>query len=178
MPQLNLADVAPELRSTFDAVNGFAEKAVYQPLAPVPLTPSGGATAVRFRDLSAILLPAAGTPVATTCFQVPPDFVTGSLGMAIDLSGDLGSAVTISLGYGLTAVAVGASLAQNTTGVESITGPATANLLLRYSVATLITVPGSAELVEMKLFRVNPDAYAAGNVYICGVRPLWYPRKQ
>lgn len=187
MPQQEIQGVeAPEVRRAFDASNQFAEKGFYQPWIPAgQMTPSGGAVLERVviaataRDVDGIRLVAAGLPAATTSLRLPPLWVTGQIALEILYTGTVGSVNTINFLVNTPGVNIGSVVpAAATLQALSPAGPGTAGIVMSITTTALATISADSAYAGVKISRFNADAYGAGEVYILGVRPIWYPGRQ
>lgn len=185
MPALEIQGIPDDqVRRGLESLNGFSEEGFYRPYVSAGIVGASGAALQRppsgaaFLDVSAWLLPSASFPNITDTLGLPPGWVVGSLGLRIFYTGSAGSTNTINFSWLLTHVNGGAAIPASTfTASFTAPGPATAGLALSVDVPTLVSVPASAAFAMWKLRRTNPDAYGANDVWIIGVRPLFYPRK-
>lgn len=185
MPQLETQGLDnPILRRAFDASNRFAEKGFFQPYLSSGIVGINGAVLERpalaglTRDISAWKLPSASFPGILDSFGLPPEWVTGKVGLRIYYTGSAASTNTINFSYNLDPVAEAEIPAQATIATLAAPGPAVAGSLEYADVVTLADVGADAHLVGWKIVRSNADAYGASDVWIFGVRPLFYPTRQ
>lgn len=178
MPLLELQGLDDDqVRRGFDALNQWSERQIFERWMPSGVALSGGAALARWRDMAAITLPAAGTPVITTGIGIPKLWVTGAVGLRVLYSGSLGTTNTINIFYNLDPVAVGEVPPTATLGSLTPPGPGTIDKLAVFDIAPTVAVTGAEIVVQLKIFRTSPDAYG-GDVYIVGWWPLFYARKQ
>lgn len=184
MPLLELQGIGDDqVRRGLDTLNAYLERLAFQPYVPAGIVGTGGAVLERpvlagsSRDISAWKLPAAGTPVLTDSFGLPPFWVEGVVGLRIYYTGDTASTNNIGLRYDLDPIAPGEVPALASTATFTAPGPAAQGQRLSVDVPTLVSITGASDLVGWKLVRENPDAYA-NDIWVFGVRPLFYPRKQ
>jgi hypothetical protein len=185
MPLLELQGLADSIaRRDFDALNRFSEKGFYRPYTSSGITGANGAVLERpslaglMRDLSAWKLPSAGFPLILDSFGIPPEWITGKVGLRIDYTGSAATTNTINFSYNLDPVESGTIPGQATLATLAAPGPGTAGAVVSADVVTLADVGGDALFVGWKIVRSNADAYGANDVWIVGVTPIWYPSRQ
>lgn len=180
MPLLDLQGVSDQaIRRGLDSLNSFSEEGFYEPFIPAGIW--SDATLVRVTiggtgmDSSAWLLPATPNTRMVSATPLPPKWVSGLVGLRIFYSGTAASTNNITFNYRLNPAVLG--VAPNF-GSSTFTapGPAAIGARLHVDIPTPVAVDSSATWVDWKVARITPDAYA-GDVWIFGVRPLWYPRR-
>lgn len=184
MPMIELQGIEDDqVRRGLDSLNGFAEGLGYRPYFPVELFPINGAVEERVtiggtaRDMSGYRFPVgAALPGLVGSFGVPPGWVTGSVLVELELCGTAASTATFTLNANIDPVADGEVPAQAALGTWTVAGQATAGAKFRTKTA-LVQVAAPATLCGFKFLRSTPDANA-GDLYVLGFRPFFYPRSR
>lgn len=173
------------LRLAFSAVNSAMELGFHQPFRDAGIVGTGvgcvlarPTIAATLRDITGWTMTAADPANICSSFALPPKWISGSLGLRIYYIGATASTANISFGYDLDPVAIG-EVPVNTLVVAAFNtpGPSVAGALLYVDVPTLVVVDAASAMVGWKVQRNSPDSYA-GDIWIVGVRPLWYPSRQ